>query len=279
MTCIALLSRREDTVRAAILRDGTLVHLDGDRLNRPFKLGQVYQGKISHVERGQYWVDLNSGIGLLSFDKKMPSLTVGQSIPVQISREPFFDIGQGCFKSPLLTRTVQPRQNSILDIFPALNDVDVLRIDDAELMAMIKPDLEAMYPQLNLVLSHSNVFDQYGLDEAWDMLFEAKIVLGSLNFTIEETSACTVIDVNGSGSIRTLNQQAAQLSAQQIKWCSLSGAIILEFINHAKEQRQDLIAIMKSILPPCYDIHGFTKLGFLEIGCARLRAPLSHRFI
>ena len=279
MTCIALLSRRGNTIRAAILRDAIPIHLDGDQLNRPFKLGQVYHGQVSHVERGQYWVDLNSGVGLLSFDKKMPSLTVGQSVPVRISREPFFDMGQGCFKSPLLTRTVQPRQNNILDILPPLGDVDTLSVDDAELMAMIKPDLEGMYPQLKLVLSHTSVFEQYGLDEAWDMLFETKIVLGSLNFTIEETSACTVIDVNGSGSIRAINQQAAQLSAQHIKWRSLSGAIVLEFINHAQEQRQELIAIMKSILPPRYDIHGFTKLGFLEIGCARSRAPLSHRFI
>ena len=279
MRRIALLSRCGDIIRAAVLRGGSLVYIDGDDLKRPYKLGTVYQGKVSRIERGQYWIDLNPGTGLLSFDKKYPPVTVGQTIPVQISREAFYDIGQKIFKSPLLSRDRQQQEHSVLALIPDLNITDELIIDDAEVMAAIKPDVTSTYSKIKLSLSHTNLFKEYGLEENWDDLLAPKITYDNFNFTIEETSACTVIDVNGAGDVRSINEKAAQACAQQIYWRRLSGAIMVEFINHAKDQRPELIKLIKSILPSTYMIHGFSKLGFLEISSPRTRAPLSHRFI
>lgn len=279
MRQIALLSRCGDIIRAAILHNGSLVYLDGDDLRRPYKLGTVYQGKVNHIERGQCWVDLNPGIGLLSFDKKYPPVTVGQTIPVQISREAFYDIGQKIFKSPLLSRDRQQPEPSILVLIPDLKSIDELIIDDAGIMAAIKPEVISTYSQIKLSLSHKNLFKEYGLEENWDDLLAPKVIRDNFNFTIEETSACTVIDVNGVGYIRSINEKAAQACAQQIYWRHLSGAIMVEFINHAKDQRPEVIKLIKSILPSTYTIHGFSKLGFLEISSPRTTAPLSHRFI
>lgn len=278
MRRIGLLSRCGDTIRAAILHNETLVHLDGDSLTRPYKLGGIYQGKISHIERGQCWVDLNPGIGLLTIDKQNP-VTVGQTIPVNISREAFFDVGQQSFKSPLVSRDMTPTRSPLFALIPHIDEIDELVVDDAQLLASLKSELMLIHPQLKLSLSHTNLFKEKGLDEAWDELLLSKISRGSYNFTLEETSACTVIDINGTGSIRSINEKAAKACAYQIYWRTLSGAIMIEFINHGKDQRPELINLMKSILPSTYTIHGFSKLGFLEISSPRTRAPLAHRFI
>ncbi len=278
MRRLALLSRCGDIIRAAILHNGTLVHLDGDSLTRPYKLGSTYQGKVSHIERGQCWVDLNPGIGLLTIDKQNP-VTVGQTIPVKISREAFFDVGQQGFKSPLVSRDMTPTTSFLFALIPHIDEIDELVVDDAQLLASLKSELMLIHPQLKLSLSHTNLFKEKGLDEAWDELLLSKISRGSYNFTIEETSACTVIDINGTGSIRDINEKAAKSCAEQISWRTLSGAIMIEFINHGKDQRPELINLMKSILPSTYTIHGFSKLGFLEISSPRTRAPLAHRFI
>lgn len=278
MRRLALLSRCGDIIRAAILHNGTLVHLDGDSLTRPYKLGGTYHGKISHIERGQCWVDLNPGIGLLTVDKQNP-VTVGQTIPVNISREAFFDVGQQSFKSPLVSRDMTPTTSLLFALIPHIDEIDELVVDDAQLLASLKSELMLIHPQLKLSLSHTNLFKEKGLDEAWDDVLSCKISRDSYNFTLEETSACTVIDINGTGSIRDINEKAAKSCAQQIYWRTLSGAIMIEFINHGKDQRSELINLMKSILPSTYTIHGFSKLGFLEISSPRTRAPLAHRFI
>ncbi len=278
MRRLGLFSRCGDIIRAAILHNGTPVHMDGDDLTRPYKLGSIYQGKISHIERGQCWVDLKPGIGLLTVDKQNP-VTVGQTIPVKISREAFYDVGQQSFKSPLVSRDMTPTKSPLFALIPCIDEIDELLVDDAQLLATLKPELMLNHPQLKLSLSPTDLFKEHGLDEAWDDLLSCKISRDSYNFTLEETSACTVIDINGTGSVGNINEKAAKACAEQIYWRTLSGAIMIEFINHGKDQRPELIKIIRSILPSTYTIHGFSKLGFLEISSSRTRAPLAHRFI
>ena len=279
MSKIGLFSRQGDTIRAAILRQDTLIHLDGDDLNRSVRYKQILPGRVTHTEKGQYWIDLSPGLGLLSHTKTLPPLTNGQTVSVQISREAFYDKGQNSFKSPLLTRALEQNFPWYMHLINDWDTLDELIIDDAEFMALIKNSVLSVYPDLKITLAHSNCFEKYGIEDEWASLFDPMITASNLNFTIEETSAATIIDINGTGNIITLNSQAAALIAQQIQWRSLSGAIMIEFINHGQDQRPDLIQVLKTGLNPNYFVHGFTKLGFLEISSPRTRAPLHHRFI
>lgn len=128
------------------------------------------------------------------------------------------------------------------------------------------------------------LFDIYDLYSEIDMLEEASVPLnGGGSIIIEPTHAVTMIDVNqgsGAGS-SSVNKEAAAEIARQIRLRNLSGAILVDFIGmHQKSERIRLVDTMASLLQNDHaaaEVHGFTRLGIIEITRKRRTATLAEK--
>lgn len=126
-----------------------------------------------------------------------------------------------------------------------------------------------------------DLFDMRDVYGALGSALETRVDLkdgGSL--IIEHAHACTIIDVNrGSASdIKALNLQAAREVARQIKLRNMSGAILIDFINlRLKSDRYHLVETLEKHVgqdPGNTHVHGFTRLGMMEITRTRRTATL-----
>lgn len=125
------------------------------------------------------------------------------------------------------------------------------------------------------------LFDIYDVYSELESLKDAQIYLNDGGtIIIEYTSAMTVIDVNqgSAGSISEINQAAAKEVVRQIRLRSISGAILVDFIN--MDQKAERVRLLEALeLSFLNDIgsaqvHGFTRLGIIEITRKRRTASL-----
>lgn len=104
------------------------------------------------------------------------------------------------------------------------------------------------------------------------------------NIIIQGTAALTAIDVNrgaARGSNLALNTQAARELARQIRLRNCGGAIAVDFLKGKPGEEERLVSTLEEAFneDPCtVQIHGFTKLGFLELTRKRRTPPLRERF-
>lgn len=100
---------------------------------------------------------------------------------------------------------------------------------------------------------------------------------------IQETAALTAIDVNSGSDKRAhmaINLEAAKEIGRQIRLRNTGGIVIIDFLKIKKKEEKELLEALSSIslLDPCtVQIHGFTKLGLIEITRKRRTAPLQDR--
>lgn len=104
------------------------------------------------------------------------------------------------------------------------------------------------------------------------------------NLIIQNTSALTAIDVNKGASKTshlTLNLAAAKEIARQIRLRNTGGIIVIDFLKSQNKQDEPhvLSALERAVQDdPCtVQIHGFTKLGLLEITRKRRTPALTER--
>lgn len=149
-----------------------------------------------------------------------------------------------------------------------------------DLMTKITP-LELEDAAQDLALLHYR--DVTGQIEA---LFQDYILLPhGGNLIIQETAAMTVIDVNKSADKRSklaLNIEAAQEIARQMRLRNLGGIVVVDFLKMNKKEEEKLLKELNDVTftDPCtVQIHGFTKLGLMEITRKRRTAPLGERFV
>ncbi|MBW8309472.1 MAG: ribonuclease E/G [Candidatus Paracaedibacteraceae bacterium] len=281
MPLVGLLSRHGSVIRAAILHNTTLVHLDADTLDRQPLYTQIYPATVRHKDHHHYWVECPFGPALLSQEKNLPPLTVGQNLSVQISREAFFDTAENELKAPHVSRKLAPEISRWDQILPHLIDLDTLLIDDSELMIKVRQYCKTKYPHLPLQLVHHNLFEDYGLEEVWASLEFPTVQFPGGSLHIEITAAAILIDINGTGKAEEINQNALEPLAQHLIWRNLSGSTLVEFVNHGQGQhRPYLLEVLRDRLgkiSPPFIVHGFTKLGFLELSREKRRNPLHHR--
>lgn len=136
-------------------------------------------------------------------------------------------------------------------------------------------------------------------DAAQDLaLFDHRDILGQIesllhdyvmlqtgsNIIVQETTALTAIDVNSSSDKRShlsINIDAAKEIARQMRLRNLGGIVIIDFLKMNKADEKTLLNTLndQTYLDPCtVQIHGFTKLGLMEITRKRRTAPLLERF-
>ena len=100
---------------------------------------------------------------------------------------------------------------------------------------------------------------------------------------IEHTSALTVIDVNQgrADSISGVNQSAAREIARQCRLRSLSGAILIDFINmDQKNERVRLLETLEALFAAdkvSAQVHGLTRLGLVELTRKRRSAAFAEK--
>ncbi len=131
----------------------------------------------------------------------------------------------------------------------------------------------------------------YGIPSKLDMALGNRVWLKSGGFlVIEPTEALTVIDVN-SGKYEskkgnpetlayTINMEAAEEIAYQLKLRNLSGIIIVDFINMKKSNNEHLLRYLKQLckkdeVPT--DVIDMTPLGLVEITRKKINKNLKEQ--
>ena len=110
---------------------------------------------------------------------------------------------------------------------------------------------------------------------------------GGGHLWIESTHAMTVVDVNSGGNTAAGTPQetffksncvAAEEIARQLRIRNIGGMVIVDFIGmRSQEHRNQVVEVMKnSVLEDrmAVEIHGFTRLGLLELTRKHQSAPL-----
>lgn len=155
-----------------------------------------------------------------------------------------------------------------------------------EWCAIFAPDLITKIKPVELrdgdkdlaLLYHRDVIGQIE-----SLLYDYVILPHGGNLIIQSTAAMTVIDVNKGSDKRAnlaLNIEAADEIARQIRLRNLGGIIMIDFVNMNKKDQARLHKKMddETYTDPCtVQIHGFTKLGLMEITRKRRTPPLSDR--
>lgn len=128
------------------------------------------------------------------------------------------------------------------------------------------------------------LFDLNDLYSELETLEETIVPLnGGGSIVIEPTHAVIMIDVNQGSApgITAVNQEAAAEIVRQIRLRNLSGAILVDFIgmNQRSERIRlsDGMAAMLSGDHAAAMVHGFTRLGIIEITRKRRTATLAEK--
>ncbi len=148
-----------------------------------------------------------------------------------------------------------------------------------DLVPKIRPvDIEE--PDAELAL-----FDYRGLlGDIEDLFQEYALLPSGGSMVIQQTSALTAIDVNRGADERsamTVNIEAAEENARQIRLRNTGGIIMIDFLKLNKKADQDaLLTRLRDIFDtdPCtVQVHGLTSLGLAEITRKRRTPSLTER--
>ena len=118
-----------------------------------------------------------------------------------------------------------------------------------------------------------------------ESLFQGYVMLaGGGSLIIQETAALTAIDVNKGSDKRSrlaVNIDAAKEIGRQMRLRNIGGIIIIDFLKNNKKDEALLLKTLdnETYSDPCtVQIHGFTKLGLIEMTRKRRTPSLNKRF-
>ena len=166
------------------------------------------------------------------------------------------------------------------------NGISTILVDDMALLPLVQRYCIQWRSDLvgKIDRYHGNLFEEYLLEDTYEDLFSQRVVFREGSIFIEETSLGVCIDVNGSIDQRmdtkSINLAAAETIARQLQYRSLSGPMILDFINSAQGHRREIEeALVEGLRGSSsrYQILGWSKLGWLELISEKRRTPLSQR--
>ncbi|MFP7169602.1 ribonuclease E/G [Terribacillus sp. 7520-G] len=122
----------------------------------------------------------------------------------------------------------------------------------------------------------------------WEQLISPVVSIDrGITLHIDQTEAMTVIDVNSAGytghsdkhqTAVMVNQLAAKAIAREIRLRNLSGIILIDFVSMKRQDQQR--AVLQTFRQALQqdsqrtEVHGFTKLGILEMSRKRERPSL-----
>lgn len=200
-----------------------------------------------------------------------------------------------CFSC--LQKTQQPYLADIKNHYE--EDIDEILTDCEDIYQTIQQYVEEQRKQNDIILPpvrfYEDTYPLYKLYQTEKLLGEAldsRVWLKSGAYLIiEPTEAMTVIDVNTGKCIKkgqsentffSINVEAAEEIALQLKLRNLSGIIIVDFINmdtpekkEALLERLRVLTAMDSVKTEVVDI---TPLGLVEITRQRINRPIRELF-
>ncbi len=149
-----------------------------------------------------------------------------------------------------------------------------------DLVTKIRP-IEIENAEIDLAL-----FDHHGVMEQVVSLFQPyALMISGGNMIFQDTAAFMAIDVNSGADKRShlaLNIEAAVEIARQLRLRNQGGAVLVDFLKmpDSKDKKALLTALQKAVdEDPCtVHIHGFTRLGLVEMTRARRTPSLHDRF-
>jgi len=191
-------------------------------------------------------------------------------------------------KAPKLLYERNQFLNRIITIIEK-EKVNEIHCDELTLFKM----LSDMYPHLSIhhYTNRENLFSHFHLNKFVDQIKKQIVWLSNgANIVIEETEACTIIDVN-TGKFTSIrdkntttfetNQLAAIEIARQIRLRNISGIILIDFINMKKKDDQEKIKqLMEKEFKKDYErtiVYSFTSVGMLEITRKRTTPSLHQK--
>ena len=181
--------------------------------------------------------------------------------------ESFYVLGS----SPKLIKSSDSAVEEFVNNY-AKGDYEIIT-NDLELYDTIEKNHEKKNIKL---FRDNNILDGFGILNEINKIFLRKIPLSGGGFVVfDNTEACTVIDVNsgshnsqGNSSIAySVNLEAVKEIVKQIKFRSISGMILIDFIdNNIEKEREKLLNYAKDEFKKINgNVLGFTRLGILEI--------------
>lgn len=140
---------------------------------------------------------------------------------------------------------------------------------------------------------HVSLNNLYGIKSKLNNLLKEKVWLKSgASIIIQHTEALTVIDVNTGKAIKknkkdpeknyfTINFEAAEEIARQIRLRNISGIIIIDFIDMEKQKHRDkLMGRLNELFikdPIKTVLVDMTKLNLVEVTRKKIRKPLGEK--
>lgn len=172
------------------------------------------------------------------------------------------------------------------------NDLESIVVENDEDEVLINDYLNEIGLQNNItVTKKTEVYISYDLEDKIKKALRRKVWLPSgASIVIDRTEAMYVVDVNSDKNISKrnnqrnllkINKEAAKETARQIRLRNLSGIILIDFIDLAyPEDEQILLDYMSNRLQDDSIrsvVHGMTKLGIMELTRKRLEPSLEDK--
>ena len=158
--------------------------------------------------------------------------------------------------------------------------ISKITVDSKEDLAVVQETLLNMQGNKNIKLEKvENSLSKYNLETQIEKLSQRKIWLKCGGFiTIDKTEALTAIDVNSGKyigkenqeeTVFTVNKEATEEIAKQLRLRDIGGIIIIDYIDMKQEEsKQKIIEILKQNIKKDrskIQILEFTKLNLLEV--------------
>ncbi len=176
-------------------------------------------------------------------------------------------------------------------------EIDKIITDDIVMYEKLKEYISGLCPEmlykLSLYKDESYTLPSlYGLQNKIEKALAKKVWLNSGAYlVIEQTEACTVIDVNTGKAISgkrssedtffKINCEAAHEIIMQLRLRNLSGIIIIDFIDMNDEHNNELMSLLKKLVtsdPVKTTVVDITKLGLVELTRMKQKKSLSEQF-
>jgi ribonuclease G len=163
-------------------------------------------------------------------------------------------------------------------------------IDDFTEYQSLKKSCAHEHIQISYYNGKENIFSYYGIEAELEKALSRIVELeNGAHIAIDYTEALTVIDVNTAKFIGRTNQRetvlktnelAAREIARQLRLRDIGGIVLIDFINMSHEQdRKRVIQVLETALKSDrsrWDVHGFTRLGILELTRKKIKPDLMY---
>lgn len=313
MTTRLVISALPGEIRAAALVEGQLRDLIIERADRPNRLGDLYLGRVTKVDRAQEAAFVEIGLAQAGYlplsEGPGRRLSEGDPIVVRVLRESAGGKGlrvTARLQNPPkdLDERIKGRKPPVL-LMPGGDPIERLlertTTDSGEALAVVVDD-SALHSRLQSRLSAplaagkaslvryrqaQSLFEREGVEEQIEALLEPFVPLpsgGSL--LIEPVTTLTAVDVN-SGRARAggsddaayaVNLEAAEALARQLRLRALSGLIVVDFLElQAVTKRKALVAELRKALkadPEPTRVFPMNPSGLVEMTRRRGRPAL-----